>query len=60
MADPSRRERIISYGEIFERLIIEFGGQRSTAAFVKAEWFRGLLDVPAPGSPEAKVAEILR
>ncbi len=60
MTTPDRREKIISYGEVFERLIIEFGGRRSTAAFVKAEWFRGLLDVPAPGSPEAKVTEILR
>ena len=56
----TRRDAIISYGEFFERLIIDLGGRRSTAALVKGEWFRGLLDVPAPGSPEAKAAELNR
>ena len=38
-----REEMIIVFGNTFEKMIIDMGGLRSTAAFVKAYWLKGLL-----------------
>ena len=37
-----RDQMIIAFGNVFEKMIIDMGGMRSTAAFVKAYWLKGL------------------
>ena len=41
-----REQMIIAFGNAFEKLILDMGGEHYTAAIVKAEWFRGLLADP--------------
>ena len=38
-----RDQMIIAFGNTFEKMVIDMGGMRSTAAFVKAYWLKGLL-----------------